>query len=357
MAAVILDNIPVTGIFPVQMYDYTIIGMGIVGCYLAYRINSLYPHKKVLCIERDNRYGGRILSVRWNGTVVDLGAWRYSPDEHKVVQSLVDRFNIDTVPILTPTTMGTDGTLPISPSVDIDAISLVEYLYSLGWDSDRVRSYIDSTGYNIFGDDIPLREAISTSGSTYRYMRYGYIQLCNHLINATNDNVHVRLGTDVSSLSSYRPYDRMFVTVQPNALSRLYNTPILSSMVGYDAIRIYLYTDHRIGPSMYTSTTPLRKMYVLDGGYILVYVDGSDARILQSLLTRDISLIQKWVRLMVGVPINIISYIYRYWEDAIFFWRPGYSRDIDTPFTYINCDVSTQPGWVNGGLLMVDTYM
>lgn len=332
------------------MYDYVIIGMGISGCYLAYKINMLYPNKRILCIERDDRYGGRILSVEWNDTIVDLGAWRYSPIEHRIVQSLVDRFNIETIPIDID---GNDSDRLDIHDVDTDSTNLIQYLYSRGWSTNRIRSYIDSSGYNIFADDITLTQTLST-GSTYRYMKYGYIQLCNHLINATNDNVHIQLGVDVTDISVYKPYDRLFVTVQPNALIRLYRTPIMSSMIGYDAIRIYMYTDHRMDQSMYTSTTPIRKLYVLRDGYLLIYVDGTDSRILQSMMGNDVSLIQKWLYMITNTHIRIISYIYRYWEDGIFFWRPNRNRDIDTPFTYINCDVSSQPGWVNGGLIMID---
>lgn len=346
------------------MYDIVIIGMGITGCYLSYLLNQRYPYKKILCLEKTLRYGGRILSVEWERQIVDLGAWRYSPSTHTYVQNLVDMYKIETLPIPVQDRDTSPLSALISDAPEIDT-GVISYLYEMGISDDQIDQYIEQSGYNIFADDITLDLMVRESKieDPFRYMKYGYITLCDHLIASMNDNVHIQLGQRVISVSdgvittdqSSVQYHtgNLYVTVQPNALAEIIPTSILSSMVGYDALRAYIQIDKIIPFGLYVSSLPPRKIYVYRTGYAMIYTDGSDARVLESVLRTKRSLLDQWISMIVGQEIHISSVIYKYWNDGIFFWRPGRDRSIDTPFIYLNGDVSQEPGWVNGSLSLV----
>ena len=64
-------------------YDCVIIGAGISGCYLAYRLSQLRPNMNILIVEKSSRVGGRLMSQSNTrdprGIALDYGAMRYFP--------------------------------------------------------------------------------------------------------------------------------------------------------------------------------------------------------------------------------------------------------------------------------------
>lgn len=346
------------------MSDIVIIGMGITGCTLAWRLNKRYPEKKILCIERLNRYGGRILSEQWNNQIVDLGAWRYSPISHKYVQSLVSLFSLETVYI---DSKEQRESIPFDVPVTLNAksIGFVEYMYSLGYTRDDIEQY----GYNIFEDDISLELMINESKiqGPFFSLKYGYIQLCTHMMKEMNNNVKILFNIDVTSIqdryimtkSGRIPYSSLYCTVQPDVLQHIYPyVSIVDSMIGYSAIRIYCQmSESSIPLGLYISDTPIRKLYILPNNITLIYVDGPDARVIESIAKKNWTLLNRWISEITGEYIHIISLIYKYWKNGIFFWRPRVQRRVSTPFYYLNGDISDEPGWVNGCLSLVDKYL
>tara|TARA_A100001015_G_C14636600_1_gene573789 strand:- start:402 stop:602 length:201 start_codon:yes stop_codon:yes gene_type:complete len=45
-----------------KKYDVVIIGGGIAGVYTMYNLKKIYPDLKVLLLEKENRFGGRVYS-------------------------------------------------------------------------------------------------------------------------------------------------------------------------------------------------------------------------------------------------------------------------------------------------------
>ena len=74
------------------MYDYIIVGTGIGGLNLGYKLSKKYPKKKILLIEKDYNIGGRIQSVYLhNNLYYESGGIRFYP-EHKNLLSLLKDF-------------------------------------------------------------------------------------------------------------------------------------------------------------------------------------------------------------------------------------------------------------------------
>tara|TARA_B100001093_G_scaffold478630_1_gene506974 strand:+ start:734 stop:2092 length:1359 start_codon:yes stop_codon:yes gene_type:complete len=75
-----------------KKYDIVIIGGGISGIYTMYNLKKKYPRLKVLLLEKDNRFGGRIYTYheKVNGEIykMDLGAGRLGFHHAKIMNLL-----------------------------------------------------------------------------------------------------------------------------------------------------------------------------------------------------------------------------------------------------------------------------
>ena len=80
-----------------MIYDIVIIGGGISGLYTAYNLKKKYPDKKVLILEKNNRFGGRIYTFKkhLNNTnyYLDLGAMRIGY-HHKLMIKLIKNLKL-----------------------------------------------------------------------------------------------------------------------------------------------------------------------------------------------------------------------------------------------------------------------
>ncbi|AGV01449.1 flavin-containing amine oxidoreductase [Cannes 8 virus] len=66
------------------MYDFIVAGGGISGVFFAWRMNTFFPNKKILLIEKEERLGGRLLSYDLgNGIYAEQGGQRTFPDIDK----------------------------------------------------------------------------------------------------------------------------------------------------------------------------------------------------------------------------------------------------------------------------------
>lgn len=78
--------------------DIAIIGAGVSGTYLAYRLANEYPNANICIYETSNRIGGRLLTIhlpKMPNVPVELGGMRFSP-AHKKVIALVDELKLPT---------------------------------------------------------------------------------------------------------------------------------------------------------------------------------------------------------------------------------------------------------------------
>lgn len=79
-------------------YDVVIIGGGIAGIYTMYNLKKKYPKLKVLLLEKEDRFGGRVYT--YTKTInnveykMDLGAGRIGY-HHKLMVELIEELNLD----------------------------------------------------------------------------------------------------------------------------------------------------------------------------------------------------------------------------------------------------------------------
>ena len=66
--------------------EYLIIGAGISGLYLGYILNKLNVKFKI--IEKNNYIGGRILTEKWHGININIGAGVFKEDHINLINLL-----------------------------------------------------------------------------------------------------------------------------------------------------------------------------------------------------------------------------------------------------------------------------
>jgi len=71
-----------------MIYDLIIIGGGISGLYLHYKITRLYPQWNILLLEKENRFGGRVDTYTDKYMQVEAGAGRFN-DSHVLLLELI----------------------------------------------------------------------------------------------------------------------------------------------------------------------------------------------------------------------------------------------------------------------------
>lgn len=75
------------------MYDIVVIGGGIAGLFTAYQIHKKNPQTKVLLLEKENRFGGRIYTYNDLHMTVEAGAGRFN-GSHRLVMNLIDELGL-----------------------------------------------------------------------------------------------------------------------------------------------------------------------------------------------------------------------------------------------------------------------
>ena len=78
-------------------YDLVIVGAGISGLYTLYKLSKLYPKLKIILLEANERYGGRIYTYKEvideKEYIMDLGAGRLGYD-HKLIVGLIEELGL-----------------------------------------------------------------------------------------------------------------------------------------------------------------------------------------------------------------------------------------------------------------------
>ena len=81
-----------------KKYDVIIIGGGIAGVYTMYNLKKNYPDLKVLLLEKENRFGGRVYSfhkkLNNQNYIMDLGAGRIG-HHHKLMVDLIKQLKLE----------------------------------------------------------------------------------------------------------------------------------------------------------------------------------------------------------------------------------------------------------------------
>lgn len=76
--------------------QFIIVGAGVSGLYAAYRLQQSVENCRITVIERLPRMGGRILTEKYEGHIMEYGPMRFEPELQKTFARLISELNLQT---------------------------------------------------------------------------------------------------------------------------------------------------------------------------------------------------------------------------------------------------------------------
>lgn len=327
------ESVSITSGPPAAGNRVLIVGAGLCGTYLAWRIRRAWPDIEVQVLERGAEPGGRMLSRQLEGVpgVVDLGAGRFNRKDHPSLAALVDRLHIGVEPF------GTRDLQPpsVAARVDIGALlqKVIAHTERRTWcntpfldlcharlSSDELDRLLSAQGYDVLLDDrLPTSEAVrilndhpeTTCHSTeWLRLRAGFQELVRRLhqeavragaafhfdtgvvsverLQAGGIRAHCDSGAKLDAVRIFvtpplRALHAMMLPIpqdRRDALSSVTGVPLLKAAFGFDRS---WWNDLGIPNDTFLGTTnPLRKVY-FRSRQILIYNDSTSAAYWQPL--------------------------------------------------------------------------
>lgn len=253
-----------------QVWDVIIVGAGISGTYIAYRLSQKYPNIKILVLEKETSIGGRLLSinplVEPSPIKIEVGGMRFFPALQPKIGSLVQELNLieqqipyESPPNLaylrglrfplntiaqraqdvynlypneknkTPTQLVVSADMSAAAAANINVTDVYSsptfnnmsywFLLEQYLSNEAVQLYRDSGGYNFTVDNISASVGViedtdlGQSGSTQTMIATGYQSLVTTLANrCPKTNVTFLTNTNVIKFT----YNQQFSVVTSN---------------------------------------------------------------------------------------------------------------------------------------------
>lgn len=360
-----------------------IVGAGLCGAYLAWRLRRAAPAVPVVVLEQSGEPGGRMLSQRMEGMegVVDLGAGRFNRDDHPTLAALVESLQLPVEPIAAraagaPAATDPDGAALLRKVFDgSDArrwrdtpfLELCVARLSL----DELDRLLSSRGYDVLLDPaLPASEAArilaehpETTGKQAPWLRLrdGFQGLVRRVHErAAEAGATFRFGARVSAVlardgdaevrcddGSVHRAARVVLTAPPcelegldlplsaarrRAIASVRPVPLMKAAFGFERP---FWRDHGVADDTYVQVpNPLRKVY-FRGRQLLVYNDSASATywrplcdpraVRAGLLWRSVA---RMLRGALGVADDAplpepTHHLGRFWSAGVYTWALG----------------------------------
>jgi monoamine oxidase len=350
------------------MYDIIIVGGGISGLFLAYKLSQ--TNQDILLVEQSNRLGGRIHTIHENNLAFDAGGARFS-SKHKKMLALLHELDLDQFMYLLPDTIQfIDHTQKISYSLHKELKRVVTYSKKLSKIKLQSISFyqlcIQCLGYqkatqlkNMFGYDsefiimnaysaVTMFKTDLLSKTDYYCLEGGLENIIHSLkaILSTTSNVEIKLNAPVSDIqnksiqvhSKIYKAKKIIVAIPVKEISQfpLFQQPLFQSVTPIPLLRIYAqYPVPKSGKVWFhTIQRTITDNYIrhiipinYEKGLIMIsYTDGNYAQMWNRLSQKDlIQELHKQVKVVCNIqhipnPIFIKTY---YWNEGVHMWNVG----------------------------------
>ena len=390
------------------IYDYIIVGGGISGIFMAYKLSD--TGKDILLLESTNRLGGRIFTKKEQGLQFELGAGRVS-SKHTKLMSLLKELELDDQLIKLPDKINyklkksrinfyslvkelQDGSKLYTKRY-LQSINLLQLCIDvLGFETAKL--FQDMLGYDSEFKHLNAYHALKTyskdlfTPSDYFVMKQGLSSITDSLVTKLKEksNVTIQLETSVTDIGKnyvqidkQKRYGSTIVCCLPyeplSKFSKFKDIEDIHSVQPIPLIRIYAkYPKDKSGKVWFhnlprtITDNYIRHIIPIDyeSGLIMIsYTDGLYADMWQNLTKignkQLIEHLHKEVKEVLGKtppkPDFITSY---YWRAGVHMWKPGDSvkdvyKRLLKPFPtekiyLVNEAFSLHQCWIEGALDM-----
>lgn len=386
------------------IYDYIIVGGGISGLFMAYKLSQ--TDNDVLLLESSNRLGGRLLTKVEKGVQFELGGARIS-SKHTKVLSLLKEFELDKDLIKLPDDISYKIKGPrinfyslIKELVEGSKLYTKKYLESVNLlqlcidilGQPHAEMFQKLLGYDSEFEKLNAYIALKTfkkdlfSANDFFVLKKGFSSLIKALQDflETKDNVTIELektvtdiGKNYVELDKLKRYGSRILCCVPyytlKQLPKFKDIEAVDAITPIPLIRIYAkYPKDKSGKVWFhglkrtITDNYIRQIIPIDyetGLIMISYTDGKYANMWKNLSTISnkvlIEHLHKEVKNVLGKeppkPEFITSY---YWKAGVHMWKPGISikdtyESIINPFPKIyvvNEAYSLHQCWVEGAL-------
>lgn len=385
--------------------NHLIIGGGIAGLYLAYRLAKQNSKQSITVLEKNNRWGGRIYTVKKHRVSMEAGAGRFS-ENHKRLLSLINElgFKDNMIPIESKMAVIQDGVIHTNirskrfssiqaiwehcfafakklKKSQLENIHLISFLYMV-LTKEEVQILVSSFGYmaEMFESNAysALQSIEEDFFSSFFVLKGGLSQLIDELVSRLKRlGVHMMLdvqatdgskSTEVLTDKGIWKAKHIYWCLPKQALTQAIPSlgAPMRSVQSHRLVRIYAQypTSWFADLPKCVIDNPIQMMIPINSqiGLIMIsYSDSYHADFWSALKTKDI---QKWLSyyLKQAFPDRTIPdplWIERYdWDEGCATWNVGGDRKQlvaeSSPYKLVGEFVSNHPGWVEGALQTVD---
>jgi len=355
-------------------YDIVIVGGGISGLFLAYKL--LNTKLNILVLEKESEFGGRVHTISKNGYQYECGAARFS-NKHNKLLTLIHELGLkdDIIELSDRIDSIIDGKKHKCDIGELLKNALIEskeykkeylqdilfYQYLIDVYDFKTADYINSCfGYDSEFFKLNAHAAITMfkkdlfHGDTkYFVLKNGLSSIIKNLTDILeyNDNVTLKLNEGVSEIEDdlvktdkdYKyNYDKIILTIPQESLTKieyLKDVKELDSVNGIPLLRIYFkYPVEQNGKGVWfrkirrtTTDNYIRHIIPVDynNGLIMIsYTDGLYTDMLLNIYNKGkdllIKAIHKEIKSLFGIePPEPEEVLFHYWENGCHFWDTG----------------------------------
>jgi len=355
-------------------YDIVIVGGGISGLFLAYKLAD--TGLNILILEKEKEFGGRVHTIYKNGYQYESGAARFN-DKHNKLLTLIHELGLKDDIIELPSKIDTIiNNKKLKDGKNIDELlknaidkhndfkieylkDIVFYQYLIDVYDFKTADYINTCfGYDSEFFQLNAHAAINMfkkdlfrSTSKYFVLKNGLSSIIKRIVELLEykDNINLKLSEGVHEISDdlvktdknfkYN-YDKLILTIPQKSLIKLEylkDVTELQSVKGIPLLRIYFkYPVGKNGPwfkklNRTTTDNYLRHIIPVDynNGLIMVsYTDGLYTDMLLNIYNNSKELLIKAVHKEIKELFNIEppqpeEVLVHYWENGCHFWDTG----------------------------------
>jgi protoporphyrinogen oxidase len=310
-------------------FDIVVIGLGISGLYFG--LKTLNTNKKILFVEKENRVGGRLISLKLDEETpyyAEGGAQRFfknkednilmSLENDNILFKLLEELNIDYTILPNDKLISSNKYIEIYKNVKKiypeknRNISFPSAITISNYNNNAIKEFIETIGYPLFETQINLDMAYSTLDKItlekQNFINGGYENVCKKMFEILKTKHQSFLNYTISKID-YNPSTKLYTInnsihtnkiVYTGTIKQLYNintniiwlNPIKKIFkdyyIEYSAIKIFIklenpfWTEDEYFTKINTSTL-LNQLLFINSNTILIYSNMESAKTLYNL--------------------------------------------------------------------------